>query len=570
MDEMRDMALDFMRAEGAPHFSPQVPHEKVYTMWLENLKDWTISRQLWWGHQIPAWYDEAGNVYVARTKEEAVEQAKTAKIMQDADVLDTWFSSALWAFSTLGWDGDTTETEDLKAFYPTDVLVTGRDIIRLWVSRMVMTGLKFVGEKPFKDVIIHGTVLDKNGQRMSKTKMNGVDPLDVFDKYGVDATRITLAGSSTGVDFAWRDERVESFRNFANKIWNATRFCLMNSEGAKVDGTYLNPKAEVVEIKKELNVELIELDEEDEEFLDKVVPEFAADNPKENLSLADKWIISRLNKTAISLNKALETYQFHEAVQLVYHFFWDDFCDWYIELVKDEITSEEINTRRDAARTRILTVLEQALRLLHPFMPFLTEELWRRLPEVSSDLHNAAYKNAPQTIMLTDFPAGDVSMIDEQAESEMQAVIDLISKVRNIRAEMNIKPSDKPAIHVAAKEDLQTIFGANEAQILKLARAEQLVLSETLDVPRASAKAVIANAEIAVPLEGLIDFDKEIQRLESQVNKLETEQQRLNGQLSNANFVERAPTEKVQEIRERVAEIETQVITLKQNLEALR
>ena len=570
MDEMRDMALDLLNREGAPHFSPQVPHEKAYRLWLENLKDWTISRQLWWGHQIPAWYDEAGNVYVARTKEEAMEQSKTAKIMQDADVLDTWFSSALWAFSTLGWDGDTTETEDLKAFYPTDVLVTGRDIIRLWVSRMVMTGLKFVGEKPFKDVIIHGTVLDKNGQRMSKTKMNGIDPLDVFDKYGVDATRITLAGSSTGVDFAWRDERVESFRNFANKIWNATRFCLMNSDGGQVDYTYLNPRAEATEIVKELNVELVEIDEEDEEFLDKVVPEFAANNPKETLSLADKWIISRLNKTAVALNKALGTYQFHEAVQIVYHFFWDDFCDWYIELVKDEITSEEINTKRDAARTRILTVLEQALRLLHPFMPFLTEELWHKLPEVSNELHNAAYRNAPQTIMLADFPAGDVSMIDERAESEMQAVIDLISKVRNIRAEMNIKPSDKPAIHVAAKEDLQTVFRANEAQILKLARAERLLLSDVLDVPRASAKAVISNAEIAVPLEGLIDFEKEIQRLENQLSKLEAEQQRLKGQLSNANFVERAPAEKVQEIRIRVAEIEGQARTLNENLQALK
>ncbi len=599
MDEMRDMALDLMRRENAPHFHPQVPHEKVYTTWLENLKDWTISRQLWWGHQIPAWYDERGNIFVARTKEAAFEQANTTDLIQDADVLDTWFSSALWAFSTLGWTGEEIPdsrfqipnseqsevlnpesgiwnlesgiSNDLATFYPTDVLVTGRDIIFLWVSRMVMTGLKFLGEKPFRDVIIHGTVLDKNGQRMSKTKMNGIDPLDVFDKYGVDATRITLADSATGVDFAWRDEKVESFRNFANKIWNATRFCLMNSEGAKVDYFSINPQAEVREIKKSLNDELIELDEEDEEYIDKVVPEFAADNPKENLSLADKWIISRFNKTAIALNKALETYQFHEAVQLVYHFFWDDFCDWYIELVKDEITSEEINTTRDAARTRIITIIEQSLRLLHPFMPFLTEELWQKLPEVSKDLHNAAYKNAPQTIMLADFPTGDVSMIDERAETEMQAVIELISKVRNIRAEMNIKPGDKPAIHVAANNDLQKIFKSNEAQILKLARAERLNLSESLDVPKASAKAVLTGgAELAIPLEGLIDFEKEVQRLENQSNKLEIEQQRLNGQLSNANFIERAPVEKVEEIRDRVAEIETQTMALKLNLEALK
>ena len=312
--------------------------------------------------------------------------------MQDEDVLDTWFSSWLWSFSTLGWNGEVTETEDLEKFHPTDVLVTARDIIFLWVSRMVMSSLKFVGEQPFDDVYITGTVLDKNGQRMSKTKGNGIDPLEIFDKYGVDATRMTLAGSATGADFAWRDEKVESFRNFANKIWNATRFCLMNSEGAQVDYTFLNPKAEVKEIKKLIGDELIDdFDEEDEEFLDKVEPEFAKDNPKENLSIADKWIISRLNKTALNVNRALETYQFHEAVQLLYHFFWDDFCDWYIELVKDEITSDEVNTARDAARSRILTIIEQSLRLLHPFMPFLTEELWQKLPGISNELHNAAY-----------------------------------------------------------------------------------------------------------------------------------------------------------------------------------
>lgn len=571
MTEMRDLALELKRAEDAPKFTPEVPNTKVYTTWLENLKDWTISRQLWWGHQIPAWYDEQGNVFVARSRQEAARKAGTENLTQDADVLDTWFSSWLWSFSTLGWNGERAATDDLQKFHPTDVLVTARDIIFLWVSRMVMSSLKFVGEKPFADVYITGTVLDKNGQRMSKTKGNGIDPLEIFDKYGVDATRMTLAGSATGADFAWRDEKVESFRNFANKIWNATRFCLMNSEGAAVDYSYLNPKAEVREIVRTIGDELIDdVDEEDEEFLDKVNPEFAKDNPKENLSIADRWIVSRLNKTALSVNRALETYQFHEAVQLLYHFFWDDFCDWYIELVKDEITSEAINTRRDAARSRILTVLEQALRLLHPFMPFLTEELWQKLPGVSNELHNAAYKSAAQTIMLADYPRGEANLIDDLAMREMQSVIDLISKVRNIRAEMNIKPSDKPAIHVAANAETQKIFLQNEAQILKLARAESLVLAGTLDVPKASAKAVIANAEIAVPLEGLIDFEKEIARLENQVNKLETERQRLNGQLSNANFVERAPQEKVEEIRDRVAEIGTQTNTLRQNLEALK
>ena len=534
MDQMRDMALDLIREKNYPHFFPEVPHKKVYTTWLENLRDWTISRQLWWGHQIPAWYDADGNVFVARTREEAAEQAGTSELTQDPDVLDTWFSSALWPFSTLGWTGESVTGTDLQTFYPTDVLVTGRDILFLWVSRMVMTGLKFVGERPFDDVIIHGTVLDKNGQRMSKTKGNGIDPLDVFDKYGVDATRMTLAGSATGVDFAWRDEKVESFRNFANKIWNATRFCLMNSEGAVVDLKCFEFRLEAAE--------------------------------GMTISLADRWIISRLNKTAKAVNRALETYQVHEAVQLLYHFFWDDFCDWYIELSKDEITGGDA-----ASRTRILSVLEQALRLLHPFMPYLTEELWQKLPGISNELHAPAYSNQNASIMLTSFPIGDDALIDESAEAEMGLVIELITKIRNIRSEMNIKPSEKVAVHIASNEDSQSIFKQNEAQILKLARVEDMHLGPALNVPKASAKGVLTGgAEIAIPLEGLIDFDKERERLKTQIEKLETERQRLEAQLSNQNFVERAPAEKVQELRDRKAEIDQQTRSLNQNIEAIK
>ena len=554
MDSLRDLALDLMREEDSPRFYPEIPYKKVYTTWLEDLKDWTISRQLWWGHQIPAWYDDSGKVYVARTAEEAYEKAGSRELRQDDDVLDTWFSSALWPFSTLGWTGEETETADLKSFYPTDVLVTGRDILFLWVSRMVMTGLKFVGAKPFDDVIIHGTVLDKNGQRMSKTKANGIDPLEVFEKFGVDATRMALAGSATGVDFAWRDEKVESFRNFANKIWNATRFCLMNSEGASVDPSSLRLDAS-------------------------------------GGSLADRWIISRLNKTASAVNYALETYQFHEAVQLLYHFFWDDFCDWYIELVKDDITagagaaarddsdsgmvgssilSADLSEARTLSRTRILTVLEQALRMLHPFMPFLTEELWQKLPGVSNAMHNAAYSSAEGTIMLADFPVADETLIDEKAEAEMALLIELISKVRNIRSEMNIKPGERVPLHVAAASALHSILATNEAQILKLARADRMVLAETLDAPKASAKAVLAGgAEIAVPLEGLIDFEKERERVQNQIEKLGVELNRLDAQLSNSNFVERAPADKVQGLRDRQAEIRQQIATLSRNLEAL-
>ncbi len=545
MDIMRDLALDLMKNENLPHFSPQIPHEKVYTTWLENLKDWTISRQLWWGHQIPAWYDEAGNTFVARTYEEAKTKAKSENLTQDEDVLDTWFSSALWAFSTFGWNGEITETADLNKFCPTDVLVTGRDIIFLWVSRMMMTTKKFVDKTAFKDVIVTGTVLGKDGKPMSKSRGNGVDPLEMFDKYGVDATRIYLASIASGADIRWNDSQIETYRNFANKIWNATRFCLLNSEGAKVDSSSLI------------------LSETD--------------------SIADKWIISRLNKTAINVNKELEKYQFHTAVSLLYHFFWDDFCDWYIELVKDEIScsiwSNEtgqmelvaINDEQIEARTRILTILEIALRMLHPFMPFLTEELWLTLPNTSNSLHDVAYKNASRTIMLTSFPPGNISAIDEQAESEMQAVIEVISKVRNIRAEMGIKTSERLSIHISADSNLQKVFSDNEARISKLARAEKLILSTTLNAPKASAKAALSRgAELAVPLEGLIDFDKERTRLENQLAKLELEGSRLSGQLSNDGFVSKAPEEKVAELRARLTEIETQTTAMMTNLEALK
>jgi valyl-tRNA synthetase len=534
MDEMRDMALDLMRTEGVPHFSPQVPHEKVYTTWLENLKDWTISRQLWWGHQIPAWYDADGNVFVAMTSEEAHAKAGGKELTQDQDVLDTWFSSGLWAFSTFGWTGEGSETDDLKTFLPTDVLVTGRDIIFLWVSRMMMLTKKFVDKKAFEDVIVTGTVLGKDGKPMSKSRNNGVDPIEMFDKFGVDATRIYLASIATGADIKWNDLLIETYRNFANKIWNATRFVLINSDGADLEGGgWADPK---------------------------------------DYTLADRWIRSRFDRTTRDLNLALQNYQFHEAVQLIYHFFWDDFCDWYIELVKDDIGSSEDSSHRQRARSRILTVLEQSLRLLHPFMPYLTEELWQKLPGVDSRLNNNAYSSSPASIMLTRYPhhSEKYPHIDEQAEAEMQSVIDLIKKVRNIRSEMNIKPSDKVAVHVAASGEMRANFTANEAQIKKLARADNIVLGDSLDVPKASAKAVLSGgAEIAVPLEGLIDFDKERERLQNQIAKLDTELQRLNGQLSNANFVDRAPAEKVQELRDRKLEIEQQVTTLTANLAAL-
>jgi len=525
MDQLRDLALDLMAREQKPRFVPET-YKKVYTDWLENLRDWTISRQLWWGHQIPAWYTPSGEIIVARSEEEARTKAGTSELTQDPDVLDTWFSSALWPFSTLGWPDDTT---DLKTFYPTDVLVTARDIIFLWVSRMVMMGMKFIGKEPFADVFITGTILDSQGQRMSKTKMNGVDPVDVFDKYGVDATRLTLAQVGS-TDIRWNEKQVESYRNFANKIWNAARFCLLNSEGATV-------KPEILETAATLH---------------------------------DRWIVSRLNKTARDLNAAIDNYEFHGAVQTLYHFFWDDFCDWYIELTKADVTAEQESASRTEARTRLLTVLEQALRLLHPFMPYITEELWQRLPG-DKQLH-PAYAGAKPTVMLTAYPEGRADLIDEAAEAEMQAIIEVISRVRNIRSEMNIKPAERiPIIIGRMGIGKMRLFAEATGQISRLTRASEVIVRDTFEAPKASARAVLTGGvEVAVPLEGLIDFEQERRRLQREQEKLQAEAAKLEAQLGNPNFVSRAPSERVNEVRARIADIAQQSSQLQQTVENLQ
>jgi valyl-tRNA synthetase len=533
MDELRRAALDLTATEKRPRFTPAMPYEKVYTDWLENLRDWTLSRQLWWGHQIPAWYSTDGRVIVARSEEEARAVAGTDNLTQDPDVLDTWFSSALWPFSTLGWPD---ETDDLKTFYPTSVLVTARDILFLWVSRMVMTGLRFAGQMPFEDVLITGTVLDKHGQRMSKTKGNGVDPLEVFDRYGVDATRITLAASGAGTDIRWNDNQVESYRNFANKIWNAARFSLLNSEGAQIGRGFEGDRA--------------------------------------GWALHNRWIISRLNRTAESVARSLAVYDFYAAVQTLYHFFWDDFCDWYIELSKQEVTSESDVPARSDARSRLVTVLEQALRLLHPFMPYITEELWQRLPGVDAGALHPAYQGAQPTVMLAAYPQARVELIDERAEWEMQMVIDLISRVRNIRSELSLKPGEEIQIIIGTTDErLQELFGRESAaQIKRLARASLISVRPNLDgVPRASARAVLgAGVEVAVPLEGLIDFAREAERLKREREKLQKEATRLEAQLSNPQFTERAPAEKVAETRERLSDIAGRMKALSEMLEALK
>jgi valyl-tRNA synthetase len=528
MEPLRDLALANLRGEGKPRFVPQVPYEKVYSDWLENLRDWTISRQLWWGHQIPAWYTADGEVFVARSREEAEKKAGTAELTQEPDVLDTWFSSALWPFSTLGWPA---ETEDLKTFYPTSVLVTARDIIFLWVSRMMMTGLKFMGREPFADVYVTGTVLDKHGQRMSKTKGNGIDPLEVFEKYGVDATRLTLA-SVGSTDTRWSERQVESYRNFANKIWNAARFCLMNSEG-------------------------------EESLIEPFGGELTA------LPLHDRWIVSRLNKTARDVNAQLEQYDFHGVVQTLYHFFWDDFCDWYIELSKATVTAETDTPERRVARARLISVLEQSLRLLHPFMPYLTEELWLKLPVQHAHLLHRAYAGSEPSIMLASYPHCDKALVDETTEAEMQAVIELVSKVRNIRSEMNIKPG-QPIDLLVEREDGSLMAIEVKSQVKRLTRSTAILEQMRAYWPKATASAVLNGGVIVgVPLEGLIDFAQERTRLSREKEKLQNELAKLEKQLSNADFVDRAPAEKVEELRLRKSEIATQTRALDENLEAV-
>ena len=529
MNEMARAALEALARGRGPRFIPEVPWTKVYSDWLENIHDWCISRQLWWGHRIPAWYTEDGRLIVARSEDEARAKAGTDRLEQDPDVLDTWFSSALWPFSTLGWPD---ETEDLKTFYPTSVLVTARDIIFLWVSRMVMTGLKFVGEVPFRDVVITALILDKHGQKMSKMKGNTIDPLDLFDRYGVDATRITLAAASTGTDVRWRDEQVESFRNFANKIWNAARFCLLNAEGATVGRGFSEDRG--------------------------------------RWALHDRWIVSRLNRVTERVNAAIQSYEFHDAVQALYHFFWDDFCDWYIELAKVDVTASEASPAVVDARSRLLTILEQALRLLHPFMPFITEEIWQRLPGAGKAQLHPAYADAEPTIMLASFPQSDAARRDEQAERQMQSVIDLIKRVRNIRSEMNIKPSEHVRVLVgAADAHLREVFVAYVPHISRLARASEVLIAERLEAPRASARAAVGGAEVAVPLEGLIDFAAERERLRRERAKLEKEAEKINAQLANTGFREHAPAEKVEEVKRRLADIEQRLKSLAQALEAL-
>jgi valyl-tRNA synthetase len=514
--------------EGKTKFVPESA-AKIYFNWLENIQDWCISRQLWWGHRIPAWYTPDGQPVVARDEQEARRRLAergidpNVALREEEDVLDTWFSSQLWPFSTLGWPE---QTEDLKKFYPTDALVTGFDIIFFWVARMMMMGLKFMNEVPFRTVYINALILDPEGQKMSKSKGNVIDPLEVFDKYGTDAARFALTAASTaGLALTLQESKLESARNFTNKIWNATRFVLLNCDDV--------------------------LDTQGGKPLDwetKMAPP----------ELADQWILSRLNRVALEIRDALAEFRFHEAASTLYHFFWDDFCDWYIELSKPFVTAKEPTPQSTAVKRRIVYILEHSLRLLHPIMPFITEELWQRLPHKG------------ETISLAEFTPGDPARIDERAEREMATVIEMIARLRNIRSTFNIAPSIPLKAEIApADAATRDLITRMEDHIKRLARIEELQIVDKLGARRGAARGVVGASEIAVPLEGLIDFEKERARLEKDLNKLINERGGLEKRLSNQDFISRAAADVVETTRARAEELDDQITKLRAVIEAL-
>ena len=472
------------------HFVPE-RFEKIYLHWIENIRDWCISRQLWWGHRIPAWYTEDGDVIVARSEEEAkaIAQEKygTTQITQDEDVLDTWFSSALWPFSTMGWPE---ETADLKRYYPTDCLVTGYDIIYFWVARMIFTALEFTGKRPFKDVLIHGLIRDAEGRKMSKSLGNGVDPMDVIEKYGADALRFMLAtGSAPGHDLRFHWEKVEAARNFANKIWNASRFALMNL----TDFTY-----EDMDLSGEL-------------------------------STANKWILHRLNETIKDVTRLAEAYEFGEVGRILYNFIWDELCDWYIEMAKIPLFGDDLEAKRETQSVLAYT-LDQTLRLLHPFMPFLTEEIWQHLPHEG------------ESITVAPWPEVKPEFDNPEVEQEMNLLMDVIRAVRNIRAEVNV-PLSKPIelLIKPANEQTEEYLQRGKSVITRLTNPEKLVIDRNLSTPEKAMSAVVSGAEVYLPLAGLIDIEQELARLEKELKRLDAEVERVEKKLANPGFISKAP-----------------------------
>jgi valyl-tRNA synthetase len=500
--------------------------ENTYYEWMENIRDWCISRQIWWGHRIPAWYcDHCGKITVAREDPSVCAGCGSDEIRQETDVLDTWFSSALWPFSTMGWPD---KTPELAAFYPTSCLVTGFDILFFWVARMMMMGIHFMGEAPFREVYIHALVRDAQGQKMSKSKGNVIDPLTVIDRHGTDAFRFTLAALAVqGRDIKLAEERIEGYRNFANKIWNASRFTLMNLEG-------FDP--------------------------------YSVDAANLELANADRWVLFRLNEAASETAEALAAYRFNDAANALYRFTWSEFCDWYIELVKNDLYAGAPE-RKEVAQYILWVVLEHLLRLLHPFMPFITEEIWQALPKPG------AGNREPEkpSIMLADYPVWQAAWDYREAAFEMELVMDVIRGIRNIRGEMEVQPSREIAAILDCKSSASLhLLKRNEAYIMSLARLSDLAIGQGMERPVDAALQVAGDVEVVVPLKGLVNVEEEEKRLLKEIAKIDKEIDFLDGKLANPSFVERAPAEVVSKEREKLAELAGKKRLLEDSLENIR
>ncbi|MWV46732.1 valine--tRNA ligase [Paenibacillus sp. HJL G12] len=500
MQPLAEAAIEAQKSGKGVNFVPD-RFEKTYLNWIENVRDWCISRQLWWGHRIPAWYCEScGEIHVAHDDVTKCSKCGSTELRQDEDVLDTWFSSALWPFSTLGWPD---QTEDLKRYYPTDVLVTGYDIIYFWVARMIFTALEFTGEIPFKDVLMHGLVRDPEGKKMSKSLGNGVDPLDVIEQYGADAMRYMISTSSTpGQDLRFRWERVEQARNFANKIWNASRFALMNLEGFTYDD---------IDISGEL-------------------------------STADRWILHRLNETSRDITRLIDAYEFGETGRLLYNFIWDDLCDWYIEFSKLSLYGED-EAAKNTTKSVLSYVLDRTLRMIHPFMPFISEEIWQHLPHQG------------ETITLAAWPEFDPALEDGEAAREMSLLMDVIRAVRNIRAEVNVPMSKKIELMLKAGDDqILQLVKRNEIYVSRFCNTSSFEAGLGLEIPDKAMTAVVTGAELYLPLAGLIDIDQEIARLEKELKNLNSEVERVEKKLGNQGFVSKAPEKVIEEEKAKMAD----------------
>lgn len=498
MEKLAEPAIEVVKS-GKIKFVPE-RFTKIYINWLEGIRDWCISRQIWWGHRIPAWYCECGETIVSR-EDISICPKCGGKLKQDPDVLDTWFSSALWPFSTMGWPE---ETAELKHFYPTSVLVTGYDIIFFWVARMIMMGLEFKKEIPFKHVFIHGLVRDSQGRKMSKSLGNGIDPLEVIEKYGADTLRFTLVtGNTPGNDMRFYWERVESSRNFANKLWNASRFVMMNLEGFD-----------------------------------------AAHKLDENaLTVADKWILSRYAQTVSEVTRNLERFEVGEAARLLYEFIWNEYCDWYIELVKARLYNKENEVSRKTAQYVLWYVLSNTLKLLHPFMPFITEHIWQHLP------HDG------KSIIVAPWPSEQPELISNEAERDMVIIMDTIKAIRNMRAEVNVPPGRKSEVILQIADDYRATFTANEGYLKALAAAEPIVILPVSEQkPENAMTAVVSGVEIYLPLKGIIDVEKETARLKKEMDKLQKELSRIEGKLANEGFVAKAPAQVIEKERVKAQE----------------